>query len=85
MSVKETMIAMADASDANVPKVAVFRPSITNATRKKNGDTTITLKVVTNEFTCEDVLNGIVAWLALGTFPAVEALQAPKGSADGAS
>jgi hypothetical protein len=78
MTVKETLVAMADASDANVPKVAIFRPAVTNATRKKNGDTTITLKLVTNEFTPEDVLHGLVAWLAIGTIPAVEALQAEE-------
>jgi hypothetical protein len=74
MTIKETLCAIADASDKGLPKIAIFQPAITNATRKKNGDTTITLKLVTNEFTPEDVLKGMIAWLAIGTVETVRAL-----------
>ena len=67
MTVKELLNAMSDASDAGDTRVGIYQPAILKATRRKNGDTQITLGLVTNEFTSKDVLDGLVVWLAVGT------------------
>ena len=75
MTVKEQIGLMCDASDANDSRVGIYKPSITKATRRKDGDTAITFVLVTNQFTVEDVLHGrIGAWLAVGDIERVKQL-----------
>jgi hypothetical protein len=78
MTVEQILVNVARASDAGTPKLAMFQPCVTGATRRKDGNTVITLKLVTNEFTVEDVINGVTGFLALGTNAALLALSNPK-------
>ena len=62
MSTKELLARICDANDAGASKVALFSPAILKATRK-DGLTTFTIAIKTDEFSPEDVLNGL--WMAL--------------------
>jgi len=74
MTTKELIVAVVDASEVGTPKLACYEPAITNATRGKNGLTTFTLKVRVSDFTPEDVLKGMKAWLCIGRVDALQRL-----------
>ena len=67
MTVKELLGKAADASDQGVKGVGVFSPSILGATRRKNGDTVIKIALATNEFTMEDVMDGMSMFHVVAT------------------
>ncbi len=75
MTIKELLSEIADASDKGAPGLAIYQPSITGASRGRNGLTTITLKIRVSDFTPADVLRGMKAWLAIGTIDALKDLQ----------
>lgn len=77
MTVKAMLSAMCDANDAQTPKVGVYEASIVHATRRRNGDVVFTLKLVTTDFTVDDVLRGVKGWVALGSITALRRLQEP--------
>lgn len=74
MTTKELIAAVIDASEAGNPKVACYEAALTNATRKKGGFTTLTFKIHVKDFTPNDVLLGIKAWVCLGTHEALKSL-----------
>ena len=82
MTIKEMLTLMCDASEAGDQKVGFYRPAVTNVSRRKNGDTTFTLKLVVAEFTPEDVmLDDLVLWLAVGKRSRVRELEAEAAKA----
>ncbi len=78
MTKKDLLCAICDANDAGVDKVAIYEPQIKRARRDKRGWTTITLEVRVGEFQPSDLLDGMVAYLALSTHEALRQLERPK-------
>ncbi len=66
MTTKELIVAMCDAGDAGAEGIGVYEPALTNATRDKRGATILTFKLRVTEFTPNDALTGIKAYLAVG-------------------
>lgn len=82
MTIPELFAAMCAASDAGVDGIGIYAPSLTNATRNKDGLTTLTFKVRVREFTPNDAMTGLAAWLAIGTVPALKKLEQESLSAE---
>lgn len=86
MTTKELIVAVIDGSEAGTPKLACYEPALTNASRNKRGLTTLTFKVRVSDFTPNDALNGMKAWLCVGTVDALKELtsrEATKGRRNG--
>lgn len=75
-TIKKVLGAICDATDAGDMQVGIYKPTITGASRNKKGDTTLTIKLIVQEFTPEDViLNDLVTFLAIGKRARVLELQ----------
>jgi hypothetical protein len=75
MTVKDLLSKAAEASDRGDKGIGVFQPSILGATRRKNGDTQIKIALVTNEFTVNDVMDGLRLFLVVATNEQMDKLQ----------
>lgn len=81
-SMQDIMLAAMQASDAGEEKVGFYKAAIINASRGKRGITTIRVGVKVAEFTPNDVLDGMHAYLVLGTAAKLQEIQA-KLTAEG--